>query len=168
MVEDPKKRSGSGIDGILTGYIMLRPKEGWARMRRILQDPNEDFASRYAALRAIRFFWDLRPELVARSDLLAGICLLLDQGDIADLAIDELRQRRRWELSGRVISLAGKKSHDVPIVRRAILLYALSGPPTPEAAALIQALRTKDPEMVQHAEEVLKIESDSVTGGLDS
>jgi hypothetical protein len=168
MIEDSRKRSDNAIHGILTGYTMLKPKEGWARIRRILLDPSEDFRSRYAALRAIRFFWDSRHELVARNDLIAGLSLLLDQGDMADLAIEELRQHKCWELSVRVIGLYGKKSHDVPVVRRALLLYALSCPPSPEAAALVKELRAKNPDIVRDAEELLKIESDFVTGGLDS
>ena len=33
MVDDPQKRLTSGIDGVLAGYTMLKPKEGWAAIR---------------------------------------------------------------------------------------------------------------------------------------
>jgi hypothetical protein len=163
MLDDPKKRVSSGIDGILAGYTMLKPKEGWAAIRAVLQDADKEFMLRYAALRAIRFFWDSRPDILPKKDLLDGICLVLDQGDIADLAIEDLRQRGCWDVAERVIGLYGKKSHDVPIIRRAILRYALSCQQKPVAAALVKELRQKDPEMVKGAEDLLKLETKPVS-----
>jgi hypothetical protein len=63
----------------------------------------------------------------------------------------------------RVIGLYGKKSHDVPIIRRAILRFALSCQQKPGAAALVKELRQKDADMVKDAEELLKLESKPVS-----
>src|SRR5438270_627759 len=49
-------------------------------------------------------------------------------------------------------------SHDVPIIRRAILRYALSCPKQ-EAAAYVNQCRKRDPEMVKDTEELLKLEA---------
>ena len=54
---------------------------------------------RYAALRAARFFWTSRPDVVAKKDVAAGVALLLDDGNLADLAIDDLRKWGRWEVA---------------------------------------------------------------------
>ena len=113
---------------------------------------------RYAALRATRFFWDSRPDVVDKKQVVDAACLLLDQGDITDLAIEDLRKWGRWEVAGRVLTLYGQKSHDIPIVRRAILRFALSCP-EPKAAAFVEDLRKKDPEMVKDAEELLKLDT---------
>ena len=158
MLDDPQKRMNSGIDGILAGYVMLKPKEGWAYTRQILSDPSKEFMLRYAALRTVRFLWDSRPDLVERKQLLDGACLLLDQGDVADLAIEDLRKWNQWEVLDRVLGLYGKKTHDVPIVRRAILRYAL-GCPQPKAAQFVAKERKKDAEMVKDVEELLKLET---------
>ena len=56
------------------------------------------------------------------------------------------------------MSLAGKKSHDIPIVRRYILRYALSCPKA-EAAEFVSGMRKKDPEMVKDIEEFLRLEN---------
>src|SRR5262249_40186653 len=57
MLEDPAKRSGSGVDGMLAGYAMLMPKEGVTYISKVLNDGKKDFMLRYATLRAVRFFW---------------------------------------------------------------------------------------------------------------
>lgn len=159
LLDDPEKRASTGVDGMLAGYAMLRPKEGWAYLRGILKEPSKEFMLRYAALRAARFFWDSRPDVIDRKELVEGVCELLDQGDIADLAIEDLRKWGRWEVADRVLALYGKKSHDIPIVRRAILRYALSCPNNTKAAAFVDAIRKKDPDLVKDTEELLKLET---------
>jgi hypothetical protein len=159
MLDDPRKRLTSGIDGVLAGYVMLKPAEGWAFVHGILKDPAKEFTLRYAALRAVRFLWDSRPDLVKKKDMVAGLCDLIQQSDIADLAIEDLRKWAVWDVSGQVLELKNKPSHDIPIVRRAILRYALSCPNMPEALAFVSDLRKKNPEMVKDAEELLKLET---------
>jgi hypothetical protein len=44
----------------------------------------------------------------------------------------------------------------------------LSCPHKPEAAALVKALRAKDPDMVTDAEELLKLESDVANAAVES
>jgi hypothetical protein len=137
---------------------MLEPKEGWEYICSLLKDAKKEFLLRYAALRAVRFFWDSRPDLLKKEDMVEGVKALLDQNDIADLAIEDLRKWNRWELCDAILSLQSKKSHDVPIIRRAILRYALSCPGT-QAAAYVTEMRKKDPESVKDAEELLKLET---------
>ncbi|HZT82968.1 MAG TPA: hypothetical protein VFA26_22250 [Gemmataceae bacterium] len=160
MLEDPERKALQGVDGILAGYVMLRPKEGWAYLRGILADPSKEFNTRHAALRAVRFFHELRPDVVPPKELVEAACLLLAQPDIADIAVEDLRKWKVWDVSDRVLALAGKESHDVPIVKRSILRYALSCP-KPEAQKYVAAQRAKDPEGVADIEELLKLETSS-------
>jgi hypothetical protein len=158
LLDDAQKQSSTGVDGMLAGYVMLQPKEGWTYIQAILKDPKKEFMVRYAALRAIRFLWNSRPDLIPEKDLETGVTLLLDQSDIADLAIEDLRLHKCWDVCDGVLSLYGKKSHDIPIVRRYILRYALSCP-KPEAAKFVDGVRKKDPEMVKDIQEFLKLEN---------
>jgi hypothetical protein len=158
MLDDPQKRVSTGVDGILAGYTMLQPKAGWEYIQKLLKDPSKDFMLRYAALRAVRFFWDSRPDLLDKKDLIQGVCALLEQSDIADLAIEDLRKWGRWEVCDRVLELQSKKSHDVPIIRRSILRFALSCPDQ-KATAFVEQTRKRDPEMVKDTEELLKLET---------
>jgi hypothetical protein len=159
LMEDPEKRPTSGVDGILAGYTMLKPAEGLKYVRGILQDPKKEFMLRYAALRAVRFFHDFRPDLVKKEDQVAAVALLLEQGDIADLAIEDLRKWECWDLAEQVMGLQTKKVAEVPIVRRAILRYALScGKKCSAAEKYVAEQRQKDKQAVDDAEELLKLE----------
>ncbi len=164
LLDDPEKRMNSGVDGMLAGYTLLKPKEGWEYIKGILKDPKKEFMLRYAGLRAARFFHDSRPDVIDKKEVVDGVCLLLDQSDVADLAIEDLRKWGCWAAADRVLGLGEKKSHDVPIVRRAILRYALSCPDK-KAAAYVAAMRQKDAEMVKDVEELLKLETTPPAAG---
>ncbi len=163
MLEDPQKRASSGMDGILAGYVMLKPKEGWAYTRALLTDPSKEFMVRYAALRTVRFFWDSRPDVLDKKELAAGVKALLKQSDIADLAIEDLRKWNQWDACAEVLHLQDLKSHDIPIIRRAILRFALACPDA-KAKQFVDAARKRDPETVKDAEEMLKLESVQTPG----
>lgn len=163
MLENPEKRLGSGVDGMLAGYVMLKPKEGWKYTLDILKDGKKEFMIRYAALRAVRFLWDSRPDLVSKKDLKEGFGCLLEQSDIADLAIDDLRKRQCWDLTDAVLGLRNTKAYEIPIVRRAILRFALGcqdskAKGSAAARAYVDEQRKKDAQMVADAEELLKLE----------
>ncbi len=159
MLDEPAKRLGSGVDGMLAGYVMLKPKEGWEYTCDILKDGKKEFMVRYAALRAVRFLWDSRPDLIQPKALKEGISPLLDQSDIADLVIDDLRKRQCWDMTDRVLGLRSTKSYEIPIVRRAILRFALGCKDKKKAAAdYVEEQRKKDAQMVADAEELLKLE----------
>jgi len=159
MLDDPDKRLTTGVDGLLAGYVMLKPAEGWEY---VLKDGSKEFVVRYAALRASRFFWEFRPDVVDKKKIVDAVCLLLDQGDIADMAIDDLRKWGRSDMADRVLALWRKESHDVPIVKRTIIKFALSFPKDAKAAAFVEEQRKKSnemAEMVKDVEELLKLEN---------
>jgi hypothetical protein len=160
LLNDPQRGLISGIDGVLAGLVTLKPKEGWQYVTGILGDPSKEVIRRYAALRTARFFWDYRSDLVARNELLKGVACLLDQSDVADFAIDDFRKWQQWQYADKIIELYDKKSYDVPIIRRAILRYALTCPATnPKVAAFIAEQRRVNPSLVKDVEELLKLET---------
>ena len=55
LLDDPDRRAGGGVDGILASYVMLEPEAGWKFVRSILADPTGEFPYRHAALRAARY-----------------------------------------------------------------------------------------------------------------
>jgi hypothetical protein len=158
LLEDPKKRVSSGLDGVMAGYIMLKPKEGWGYLTGVLKDSKKDFLFRYAGLRAVRFFIDQRPDFLPKSDLVQGVLPLLEQSDIADLAIEDLRKWKSWDALDKVLALDGRESHSVPIIRRAILRFALSCPGD-KASKYVADMRKKDADWVKDVEELWKLES---------
>jgi hypothetical protein len=146
----------------LVGYTLLKPREGWRYVRAIIGNHKEEWIVRYGALRSIRFLWDNRADVVTKKELLKGMCLLLDRTDVADFAIEDLRARKCWDVADKVLALAKKESHNLPVIRRALLRYALSCPPKQaKAVAFVKAERKKDKGYVADVEEALKLETEA-------
>jgi hypothetical protein len=159
FLNDPRKKQSSGVDGILAGYVLLDRQKGWDYVLKILSDEKNEFFLRYAALRAIRFFWDDRPDVVNRKDLLKGVSSVLEQSDICDFAIEDLRKWQCWDLSEKVFLQAGLETHQVPIIQRATIRYALSLPaPTKASAEFLDRIKKADPEKIKETEELMKLE----------
>jgi hypothetical protein len=155
LLKEPPHR----IDRFLTACTLLDPKGGWSWILELLGDPANDFRVRYAALRAVRFFHDTRPDVVANKDLVAAMRLGLRQDDMDDLVIEELRTWRCWQLTARILPAYSKRS-STGLIRRAVLRYALQCP-GPEAGAFIADRRKADPESVADAKELLELEKES-------
>lgn len=157
LLDDPVKSKSSGMDGLLASYTLLDPAAGWAYLRQLLSDPAQEFSTHYAGLKALRFFWEFRPDVLKPEQVLDGMKLLVAQKELADLPMDDLRKWGRWELTDYVLGFAGKESHNkVPIVKRAILKFALSAPKENAAAkAYVEQVRKDDPDRVKYVEQLL-------------
>jgi hypothetical protein len=158
LLDDPARRAVSGVDGILAAYVMLDPKEGWKYVQGVFADGRKEFMVRYAALRAARFLWDSRTDLVSHKDIAAAVATLLGQTDIADLAIDDLRKWCCWDMADQVLAVQKKPPFEVAIVRRAIIKYCLSCKGSPAAEKFVAEQRKKDPQLVTDLEDLLKLE----------
>lgn len=156
LLRDPAERSASSLDGILGGFIHLEPKEGWATQQAMIGDPRKPFTIRYAALRTLRFYHGWKPE-ESREKVMKGMALLLPQGEMADLAIEDLRRWKEWELTSLVLAQYHKPTHAAPIMKRSIVRYALCCP-KPEAAAFVAERRKDEAELVRDVEETLQYE----------
>src|SRR5262249_35130897 len=104
LLDNRAKRAATGVDGMLVAYTILKPKAGWTYLRdQVLARSEKEFQLRYAGLRAVQFLWDIRRDVVKKKDLLAGVCLLLDQADVADYVIEDLRKWHCWQVSDKVL-----------------------------------------------------------------
>jgi hypothetical protein len=156
LLDEPTDRTRAAFDGILGGYINLRPREGWDLAMALLKDEKRPFAVRFAVVRTLRFYHNWKPD-DSKEYVLRGLRAILSQGDLADMAVEDLRRWQMWDLTSEVLAIYGKKGFDAPIVRQAILRYALSCPKTDTAAAAFVAERRKqDPELVKDAEDALR------------
>jgi hypothetical protein len=156
LLDDPDKHK-FGLDGVMVGYVSLQPMDGWKLVRSLLKDGQQEFLTRYSALRAVRFLRENRTDLISKKELEEGLALLLDQGDIADIAIEDLRKWKCWDMTDRILPLFGRESYDIPVVKRSILRFALQSP-LASAANFVEAQRSRDPDWVRDTEELLKLE----------
>jgi hypothetical protein len=84
---------------------------------------------------------------------------LLDQKDIADLAVEDLRKWGQWDMADKVLSLKDTPVFGEAVVRRAVLRFALSCQDKNAAAKIyVEEQRKKDAQGVSDAEELLKLE----------
>jgi hypothetical protein len=79
---------------------------------------------------------------------------LIGQGNLADLAIDNLRLTKRWDFLGEITAAFDKPSHSTPLVRRKIVHYALECP-NEAATRFIEQIRKSDPELVASLERLI-------------
>lgn len=157
-IERTAKESPGSLHELLTGYTILKPKEGWAFTLDLLKSPSREFYVRYAGLKAARYLWANYPESVAHKDILAGMSSLLAQDDIADLAIEFLRERQCWQMTESILPLFKKPGDEAKLIRRNVVRYALHCPDV-RAKRLINDLRQTDPDVVSQAEESLPEEA---------
>jgi hypothetical protein len=143
-------------EGLLVGYTLLDPAEGWALVRKVAGQGENDFPARYATLRTVRFFSTVRPDVIAKQDRLAVVAHFLDQDDIADIAVNDLYEWRCWDLTERVLALSARKIEAVKprVVYRSVVRYALQCP-DPRCKAFVAEQRKKNRELVEQQEELL-------------
>lgn len=158
MLDDPKRKYSSGLDGMLYGYVLLDPKPAWKYLLGLIGDQESEFLTRYAVLRTLRVVWESKSSGIKPEEVMNAMLILLTQGDIADLPIEDLRRWQRWELTEKVLALYGQKGHNIPIVKRAIIRFALCAPNDPKAAEFIKQRRAEDPERVKDIENLLELE----------
>jgi len=161
LLNNDAEAEAGWLDGLLAGYVLLAPKDGLEYLAGIIKDAKTDFLVRYAALRSLRFFWEYREDVLKKPDIVAAIQPLLDQPDIVDLAVEDLRKWERWDLAPKVVGLFEKPSHEASIIQRSIIKYALSAPANNEVCAkFVAKLRAdeKQAERVRDLEQLLELE----------
>lgn len=148
------ERVRESFGGLLAGYVLLAPKDGWAFAAAVLADARQPFGVRLSAVQTVRFFQAQRRD-ACKAEVLKCCAALLPDGDLADQAIEDLRRWGYWDLTADVLAQFGKPSHAAPILRRCIVRYALTCP-TEEAKRFVTAVRATDPKLVVTVEEQLK------------
>jgi hypothetical protein len=143
------------LDRVLIAYTRLDPKYGWKYMCELFENPETNFRLLYGAFKALKYFHDTQPEILTNKEILKVMSLSLDIPNFADLTIEYMRNCRCWELTDQILSLAGKKEFDLPIIQRSILRYALQCPDAP-AARFVEKMRKTNPSRIAAAEEYLR------------
>jgi hypothetical protein len=156
MIDKTDARTAPALDGLLGGYINLKPKEGWDLAADILADPKKPLTERFAAVRTLRFYHAWKPT-ETHKEVLHCLSVMLKDGEIGDLAIDDLRQWQMWDFTKEVLGCFDKPAFDSPLARRNIVRYALCCP-QPEARQFVAALSKQNADLVAEVRESLESE----------
>jgi hypothetical protein len=157
LLDNKDERYQTAFDGLLAGYIHVSPKDGWELAHEILADGRKPLPIRLAALRTLRFYHGSQPK-ESRANILKAMKTLLAQGEMADLAIEDLRRWELWDLTSAVVGLYGQKGYDAPLMKRAIVRYALCCKNNASTAEFLKKQRVTEAEMVKEIEEGLQYE----------
>ncbi len=146
-------------DALHAAHVLLSPREGMAALRAASLEQKADFHHRFAALRAVRFLFDTRKGVVPEKDLVAAVCLHLKQDDVCDLALEELRRWKRWEVAGEVLATSRRPSlADNKVWNRALLRYCIQCKGSGETSKHVALMRAKDADLVKDEEGLLALE----------
>lgn len=156
LIDRRDDRGSAALSGALGGLIELRADDGWRAALAILDDAKRGYNDKLAVLGTLRFFQAYQPA-AHRTAILGGMAAVVSKGDMADMAIEDLRRWQWWDLTRHVVAQFEKPTHAAPLVRTAILRYAISSPDA-DAAAFVKAVRVADPARVHDVEEALAFE----------
>ncbi|MFO0936132.1 MAG: hypothetical protein U0798_06395 [Gemmataceae bacterium] len=162
LLDDPTRRFASGLDGLMAGYILLDPKNGWEYLLSVIKDPKkQDFATQFATIKVLRFFWEYRSDVIEKKQVVEGAKIAMMNGDFADFAIEDLRKWQQFDLTDLVLKTSQLDSHKKePMVKRAVLKFMLASAAAKNAKALefVAAARAENPDKVKEYEEILEQE----------
>jgi hypothetical protein len=149
------ERVTANLGGLLAGLILLDPARGWPAAERAVAAADRPFSERLSVIGTLRYFQATRPR-ESRAKVLACYRRLIEAGELADLAADDLRRWGWWDLSAVLFERFGRPTHAAPAVRRATVRYAL-GCPDADARAFVAAVRAADPALVARVEEGMRL-----------
>jgi hypothetical protein len=78
--------------------------------------------------------------------------------DFADVAIDDLRLLRIYDLTPEVLGLYGRKGYEGQLMRETIVRYALSCPTDATAQKFLAERRKVEPDFVKDVEDSMRFE----------
>ena len=157
LLRETGERYVNAYDGILGGYMHLRPREGWDIALATLKDGRKPLPVRLAVVRTLRFYHGWQPK-ESRANVLKGLSAMISQGELADLAVEDLRRWQMWDLTREVLALYGRRGYDAPLMRRAIVRYALCCKDEDAARAFVAERRRLEPDLVKEVEESMQFE----------
>ena len=145
FLESLLDKAGPSTGGVLAGLTLADSKRGWGRIRATATDPKRSYAERFAAVNAARFVRRCRPKEQAEATALA--LALLDVPELADAAVEDLREWKCWDATPQVLRAAHAPTHQGRLVKRAFVRFALASP-DPLAKAYVAEVRRADPGLV--------------------
>src|SRR6266536_6465453 len=82
---------------------LFRSREGWDLAIAVVTDNKRSFSQRFAVAHALRFFYGWKPA-ESRPHVLRVQETMIADGAVADLAIEDLRRWKIWDLTGKILA----------------------------------------------------------------
>jgi hypothetical protein len=163
-INEPTKDFRLGIDGIMSGYLMISGSEGLKILEIFkLKDKDVPFSETYAAMQALRFMWKYEPDTIAKDRLRQSMRILLDRPELADLVIADLARWEDWEVVDQLLVMYDDEDFSIPSIKRAIIRFLrecskqsekVAGDPPAyavKATAALERIQKEDPKLYRNA-----------------
>lgn len=160
LVHRPSNGFRVDAEAACIGYLMLGGETALADLEQTrLHVPGTPFIEVYAGLQALRYVWEHGQELISQDRLRQSMRGLLLRPDSFDLVVLDLAQWQDWSIADQLIDLYGKSGYDLPMNRRAIVVYFLKAaaakPDDPRIAKHLATLRERSPKLLKDIEDRL-------------
>jgi hypothetical protein len=161
LLADSSERISNAHDGILCGLMNLKPREGWEQAHNVLRDGRKSLQERLSVVRAVRFYHGWQPEKY-QPQIQKALEIMVVQGELADLAVEDLRKWKLWDRTREVLALYGKKGYEAPIMKSALIRYAVSYaasyPQDAQVAGFLAERRKDEPDILKDIEDQLRMD----------
>ena len=157
--ENPEDELRLGIDGMISGYLLLTGADGLKFVEKAkLLASNVPFSETHSTLNALRFMWTYGEGRIPAERLQESLRLLLDQPDLAELAIMDLARWRDWKIQPRLLKLynSGGQYSEVR-TKRAIIRFMLTSTYDLQNAGTGSASEEQLPPHVLRGREALRV-----------
>lgn len=155
MLKSQDVRSQAAFDGAMVALIRLHPDKGWNALHGFLRADDTPLQTRLSCIRSIKVANEILQGKSDKSEIFKALSIAFRQGELADLAIEELRKMKHWGYTQDILNLYGTKGYTAPVMKRAFLRYALTAPKEPVVENFLAQCEIKDPQTILEVKESL-------------
>ena len=155
MLKSQDSRAQAAFDGAMVALIRLHPDKGWNALDGFLKADDTPLQTRLSCIRSIKVAGEIMQDKSDKAEIFKALNIALKQGELADLAIEELRKMKYWGFTQEILNIYGTKGYTAPVMKRAFLRYALTAPKDPVIEKFLAQLETKDSQMILEVKESL-------------
>lgn len=149
------KRSSAAYDGAMIALLRLQPERGWPAMYGLLEKQDTPLQLRLACFRSLKAMAELADSPEEKNKVNKGYQVAWHQGELADLSVEELRKAKQWVYTNEILARYGAPGYEAPVVKRAILRYALSAPASPALSQFLDERNKREPSVLEDVRESL-------------
>jgi hypothetical protein len=150
MIKSKDRQTKGALDALVAAYLTLKGPDGMPLVEELfLANKDAEYTDTYAAIMALRFH-GTEEKIIPRERLLAGLRLMLDRPQLADLVIPDLARWEDWSVVDKLVELFKTSNEESSWVRVPVINY-LRACPKPEAKTKLDELAALDPESMKRA-----------------
>jgi hypothetical protein len=155
ILRDQGRRSAAAYDGAMIALLRLQPERTWPVVYGLLENQDTSLQLRLACFRSLKAMLLIAESPTDREKIYKAYRVAWQQGELADLSVEELRRTSKWEWTDEILVRYGTKGYEAPVVKRAILRYALTAPQTPTLQKFLDQRKQSEPMVLEEVRESL-------------